>query len=91
MVWNAYKGLGRAMNVPYSLNMTCYSVNPKLPFEQNCVAEGPFLFDISASTPPSLRFIVMLRRHWPLCRPLRVWVQARTRQSRMTFGTSSQQ
>ena len=72
MVWNAYKGLGRAMNVPYSLNMTCYSVNPKLPFEQNCVAEGPFLFDISASTPPSLRFIVMLRRHkrpWPLCRP----------------------
>ena len=23
MVWNAYKGLGRAMNVPYSLNMTC--------------------------------------------------------------------
>ena len=92
MVWNAYKGLGRAMNVPYSLNMTCYGVNPKLPFEQNCVAEGPFLFDISASTPPSLRFIVMLRRHKrPFADRVCVWVQARTRQSRTTFGTSSQQ
>ena len=81
MVWNAYKGLGRAMNVPYSLNMTCCKmemlsrlravrhanpksitvadgVNPKLAFEQNCVAEGPFLFDISASAPPSLRLML---------------------------------